>query len=354
MINVIKLILRDRSLAEDIELILPLEDNLIREDVDTIEELEIKWKKGIGNQNNFKFEEMEIIQVFENEAEKTNFIANLPNLFFGDNLVRQTRIANEIIVILAPDETVICEYLGFYIFSSLADRTIVKYNPYTQEEHVIITANPDITNYYLGSGNDPRNDYYFECSKCNYMIVSEDGYFLHYREKVYDNTPKWEKSENDEDDTDWEELQYTCIKCKEKEDAASGMNESIINGYMRGYFNFSSKFGYELHKSFYIKGEYPKSESHARFIEEAKKLNNRFLLMVEWVRISNCTYEGEVNLLKKRRLIEKEPDPEDYGFYSQSGFDDLASGWMIEGGEEAYYEDLKYYKQQQLEKGNGI
>lgn len=353
MINVIELSIFDDN-GETINLILPLEDNLIREQVDTIKELEQKWKKSIGYQNHFKFEEMQIKEVFENEAEKVNFVANLPNLFFGDNLIRNTRITNDVIAILAPDETCICEYLDFYVFSSLADKTIVKDDPWTQEEHVIVTAHPDVTKYWIGNGNNPQSDSFFECSKCNCTIASENGPKTNYREKVYDNTPKWEKSKNDEDDTDWDELQYTCIKCKEQEDAISGMNESIISGYMRGYFNFSSKFGYELHESFYVEGEYPKSESHTKFIEEAKSLNNRFLLVIEWVYISNCTYEGGVNLLKKRRLIEKEPDPEDYGFHSQSGFDDLPSGWMIEGGEDAYYEDLKYYKQQQLEKGNEV
>ena len=76
--------------------------------------------------------------------------------------------------------------------------------------------------------------------------------------------------------------------------------------------------------------------------------------MIQYDSLSIAGNEGYITLLKKRRLIEKEPDPEDYGFHSQSGFDDLASGWMIEGGEEAYYEDLKYYKQQQLEKGNEV
>lgn len=353
MINVIELSIFDDN-AETINLILPLEDNLIREQVDTIEELEQKWKKSIGYQNHFKFGEMQIKEVFENEAEKVNFIANLPNLFFGDNLIRNTRTANDVIAILAPDETCICECLDFYIFSSLVDKTIVKPDPWTQEEYIILTAHPDVSRYWIGDGNNPQSDSFFECSACNSTIASENGYMHNYRERVYDNTPIWEPTKDYEDNFSWEEdLQYTCAKCKEIEDAKNGMNESIINGYLRGYFNISSSLGYEEHSNYYIKAKYP-HYSHKKLIDDAKELNGRFLLMIEYEHLSIAGNEGDVKLLKKRRLIEKEPDPEDYGFHSQSEFDDLASGWMIEGGEEAYYEDLKYYKQQQLEKGNEV
>lgn len=349
MINVIKLELYGDG--DSFHLILPLEDNLIREDVDTIEELKVKWEKSIGFGYKFRFQEMEIIQVFENEAEKVNFIANLPNLFFGDNLVRNTRTANDTIAILAPDETVICECLDIYCFSSLADKTIVKSDPWTHEEWVIITAHPDVTKYWIGDGNNPQSDSFFECSVCNSIIASENGYMHNYRERVYDNTPIWKSSEKEYDYS--EDLQYTCTKCKEKEDAKNGMNEGIINGHLRGYFAVSSSLGYEFHNDYYIKEKYP-HYSHKKLIDDAKDLDQRFLLMIQYDSLSIAGNEGYITLIKKRRLIEKEPDPEDYGFHSQSGFDDLASGWMIEGGEEAYYEDLKYYKQQQLEKGNEI
>jgi hypothetical protein len=39
----------------------------------------------------------------------------------------------------------------------------------------------------------------------------------------------------------------------------------------------------------------------------------------------------------------KEPKREDYGWHEQSGFDDEQSGWLIEGGEEAYTEALANY-----------
>lgn len=44
-------------------------------------------------------------------------------------------------------------------------------------------------------------------------------------------------------------------------------------------------------------------------------------------------------------LIEK-PKKEKYGWHTQESFDDLPSGWQIEGGEEAYEEALKKYNAQ--------
>ena len=41
------------------------------------------------------------------------------------------------------------------------------------------------------------------------------------------------------------------------------------------------------------------------------------------------------------------PTMEKYGWHTQSGFDDQPSGWMFEGGEEAYYEALKEWEAQQ-------
>ncbi len=351
MINVIGLSITDPN-GENINLILPLEDNLIREDVDTIEELGQKWKKSIGYQNNFKFEDLIIRKVFETNEEKEQFLLNLPNLFADSALAKNTEIIKLVPVVIQSDQTVICECLDFYIFSSLAILTMVKYSPWDEEEHEIITCHPEVAKYYVGGGNNPQSDEFFECSVCNSIIASDDGYSHNYRERAYNNTPIWETTPDDEDDTDWwNELQYTCTKCKEKEDAKNGMNESIINGYLRGYFNVTSSLGYERHDSYYIKQRYP-HYSHKKLIEDAKSLDTRFLLMLEYEHLSIAGNEGHVNLLKKRKPIEKEPDAESYGFHSQSGFDDQPSGWMIEGAEEIYYEDLRYYKQQQKEKSN--
>jgi hypothetical protein len=44
------------------------------------------------------------------------------------------------------------------------------------------------------------------------------------------------------------------------------------------------------------------------------------------------------------KIKKEKPEMEKYGFHSQSGFDDLPSGWMIEGGEDAYYEALKNWE----------
>lgn len=41
------------------------------------------------------------------------------------------------------------------------------------------------------------------------------------------------------------------------------------------------------------------------------------------------------------------PDMEKYGWHNQNGFYDESSGWMIEGGEEAYYEALKKWEDAQ-------
>lgn len=38
------------------------------------------------------------------------------------------------------------------------------------------------------------------------------------------------------------------------------------------------------------------------------------------------------------------PTKEQYGWVEQSGFDEEPSGWVIEGGEEAYEEALKQYE----------
>ena len=41
------------------------------------------------------------------------------------------------------------------------------------------------------------------------------------------------------------------------------------------------------------------------------------------------------------------PTPEEYGWHNQQNFDDEPSGWVFEGGEEAYYKALKEWKAQQ-------
>lgn len=37
----------------------------------------------------------------------------------------------------------------------------------------------------------------------------------------------------------------------------------------------------------------------------------------------------------------EEPKKSDYGWHDREGFEDLDSGWVIEGGEDAYYEALR-------------
>jgi len=42
--------------------------------------------------------------------------------------------------------------------------------------------------------------------------------------------------------------------------------------------------------------------------------------------------------------MESKPNKEEYGWRTQSEFNPEPSGWMIEGGEEAYYEELKKWE----------
>ena len=62
--------------------------------------------------------------------------------------------------------------------------------------------------------------------------------------------------------------------------------------------------------------------------------------------------DNELNyqkILNKNKNMEK-PDKKLYGWHDQEGFDDEPSGWMIEGGEEAYYEALKKWEEQSNQK----
>lgn len=49
----------------------------------------------------------------------------------------------------------------------------------------------------------------------------------------------------------------------------------------------------------------------------------------------------------KNENIQK-PTPEDFGWYSKAGFDDIESGWVYEGGEEAYYEALAKWNESKI------
>ena len=45
------------------------------------------------------------------------------------------------------------------------------------------------------------------------------------------------------------------------------------------------------------------------------------------------------------------PDPKRYGWHEKAGFDDEPSGWMIEGGEEAYEAELKKWEEREASLG---
>lgn len=40
----------------------------------------------------------------------------------------------------------------------------------------------------------------------------------------------------------------------------------------------------------------------------------------------------------------KEPNKEKYGWHTQSSFDDEPTGWLLEGGEEAYEDAMELYR----------
>ena len=55
-----------------------------------------------------------------------------------------------------------------------------------------------------------------------------------------------------------------------------------------------------------------------------------------------------LNIADVSNITELEkPTMEKYGWHTQIGFDDEPSGWMYEGGEDAYYEALKKWEAQQ-------
>ena len=48
---------------------------------------------------------------------------------------------------------------------------------------------------------------------------------------------------------------------------------------------------------------------------------------------------------KENPIVSMEkPNKEKYGWHNQDGFDDEPTGWLIEGGEEAYFEALKRWQ----------
>ena len=51
----------------------------------------------------------------------------------------------------------------------------------------------------------------------------------------------------------------------------------------------------------------------------------------------------DIHVVSNSTELEK-PTMEKYGWHTQSGFDDDPTGWMYEGGEDAYYEALKQWE----------
>jgi len=60
-------------------------------------------------------------------------------------------------------------------------------------------------------------------------------------------------------------------------------------------------------------------------------------------------YNIRINEIQKLKIMNKEgekPNMEKYGWQSSNSFEE-ESGWMFEGGEDAYYEALKKWESQQ-------
>lgn len=55
---------------------------------------------------------------------------------------------------------------------------------------------------------------------------------------------------------------------------------------------------------------------------------------------------------KDENLEPKKPNPKKYGYHEQQGFDDEPSGWMIEGGQDAYYKALREWEEFIIDKNN--
>ncbi|NJL76040.1 MAG: hypothetical protein HC892_14500 [Saprospiraceae bacterium] len=52
---------------------------------------------------------------------------------------------------------------------------------------------------------------------------------------------------------------------------------------------------------------------------------------------------GVLPYVSNSTVLEK-PTPQKFGWQDQCGFDDEPSGWMLGGGEEAYYEALRKWE----------
>jgi len=60
-------------------------------------------------------------------------------------------------------------------------------------------------------------------------------------------------------------------------------------------------------------------------------------------------YNIRINEIQKLKIMNKEgekPNMEKYGWQSSNSFEE-ESGWMFEGGEDAYYKALKKWESQQ-------
>ena len=68
---------------------------------------------------------------------------------------------------------------------------------------------------------------------------------------------------------------------------------------------------------------------------------------VEEIHPSTCMLKEMMEIMIEDIKSVAKPTKEKYGWYSQCGFDDEPSGWLCEGGEEAYFEALEKWEKSQ-------
>jgi len=99
-------------------------------------------------------------------------------------------------------------------------------------------------------------------------------------------------------------------------------------------------------------GEYRIRQNYKRQLKSADE-HATFLLDVildkqshESQKPTTTTSKLPVGSVSERAELDK-PKAEKYGWHMQDGFDDLPSGWMYEGGEDAYYKALSIWSNKQ-------
>ena len=93
-----------------------------------------------------------------------------------------------------------------------------------------------------------------------------------------------------------------------------------------------------------LKANLDPNDSYEAF--EIWMLSNGFEDVVIQEHPESSRLNEAIEKYKKEKSMKNitKPKPEDFGWHTQSGFDDLPSGWMYEGSEEAYDKALKKWE----------